>query len=268
VVWGRLSVSLVRNEQGQPQYTVIACEDITDRQKAEKALKASEQQYRLLVQSIPAVVYKGYADWSVDFFDDKIQELTGYPKADFDSRRLKWCDVIAPEDIPGIKEVAKQALATTKFYVREYRIRDKAGKIRWLQARAQIIGDAEGKMDYTSGVLFDITPQKEMEEALRTTKERLQFLLSATPAMIYSRKAEGDYTPTFVSDNVKPLLGYRPEECLQDPDFWTKNAHPDALPQAHDLLQHLFEEGYVSFEYQFRHKDGTYRWIQDGYHGP
>ncbi len=262
VAWGCLSVSLVRNEQG-PQYSVVACEDITARKKAEEALKASEEQYRLLVKSIPAVVFRGYTDCSVDFFDDKIEELTGYPKADFDSRRLKWCDVIVPEDIPAFKEAAKQALKTIRSYVREYRIRDKAGKIRWLQARVQIICDDREKIDYLTGVFFDITPQKEMEEALRATKERLQFLLSSTPAVIYSCKPEGDFPPTFVSDNITAQLGYEPEEFLREPKFWERHIHPDDLPLALSGFEQLQEKGYISYDYRFRHRDGTYRWMHD-----
>ncbi len=51
VVWGRLSVSLYRNEQGEPQFTAIACEDITERKQAETTLRESEDKYRQLFES-------------------------------------------------------------------------------------------------------------------------------------------------------------------------------------------------------------------------
>ena len=63
---------------------------LSARQRAEAASLESEEKYRLLVSKLPAIVFRGYADWSVDFFDDKIEALTGYAKDEFDARRLKW----------------------------------------------------------------------------------------------------------------------------------------------------------------------------------
>jgi len=51
-----------------------------ERQAAVAALQESEENYRMLVNNLPAVVFKGYTDWSIDFYDNKIEEFTGYQK--------------------------------------------------------------------------------------------------------------------------------------------------------------------------------------------
>jgi PAS domain S-box-containing protein len=154
----------------------VIYEDVSGRHRAQEELKRSEFKYRTLMKQIPAVVFKGYADWSVEFFDRKIEELVGYPLEEFNARHLKWSDVILEEDLPQTKEVLKQALKTTQSYVREYRIRNKNGDIRWLQSRGQIICKPDGKIDYITGVFFDITKQKETEEALQAERNRLETI--------------------------------------------------------------------------------------------
>lgn len=151
-------------------------ENRRERQRAEAALRQSEENYRLLVRQIPAVVFKGYADGSVDFFNDKIEDLTGYPKEDFDARRLKWPDLIIPEDRQEAKDQLIGALKTNRAYAREYRIRKKSGEIAWIQGMGQIFLDASGQIDFFSGVFFDITARKQTEEELRRSEQRKTIL--------------------------------------------------------------------------------------------
>jgi PAS domain S-box-containing protein len=137
-----------------------------ERRQSESELRRGEEKYRLLVKQIPAVVYKGYLDWSLECFDEKIEEITGYSQEDFNSRRLTWRDLIFPEDKEQAKELFREALKTQTFYVTEHRIKTKTGEIRWIQARNRIHLDDHGKSDYISGVFFDITERKKLEEQL------------------------------------------------------------------------------------------------------
>ena len=152
--------------------------EIRERLQAEEALRQSEQNYRLLVGSIPAVVYKGYLDWSVDFFDRKIEELTGYKKEEFDSRRLKWLDLMVQEDVPAAKNVIKRARQVGGAYYREFRIRTRDDRILWIQDRGQMIYNAKGGVEFFSGVFFDATESQRSKMALQESERRLRYLSS------------------------------------------------------------------------------------------
>jgi PAS domain S-box-containing protein len=114
----------------------------------------------------------------VEFIDDKIEELTGYPRAEFESRRMKWVDLILPEDIPAAKRDFLRGRETNGAYYREFRIRTRDGRILWLQDRGQMIFNRQGQIDYVSGVFFDASEAQRAKMALLESERRLRFLAS------------------------------------------------------------------------------------------
>jgi PAS domain S-box-containing protein len=150
--------------------------EIEERTRAEEEIRRGEEKYRLLVQNLPSIIYKGYKDWSVELFDKKIESLIGYSVDDFHSQRLKWSDLIVEEDLEAARAGFIQALRTDKSYVREYRIRTEAGNILWIQDRGHIICNDNGEIEYVSGVFFDITEQKRAEEEQALLRRRLEAL--------------------------------------------------------------------------------------------
>jgi diguanylate cyclase (GGDEF)-like protein/PAS domain S-box-containing protein len=155
--------------------------EISERERVEGELRSSEASYRLLVSQMPSVLFKGYADWSIDFFDNKVEELTGYPKEEFDARNITWSDVIVPEDLENAKEIFKRALKSHQAYVREYRIKGKSDKVLWIRERAQIICDEQGRIDYVSGVFYDITQRHEMALELKKSEEKYRLVFENAP---------------------------------------------------------------------------------------
>ena len=119
-----------------------------------------------------AVAFKGYKDGSVDYLGDQIEAITGYPRAEFNEKRKRWLDVVLEEDKPGMRTSFVQALKSDKTYNREYRIRAKNGNILWVQEWSQIICDAVGEIEYVTGILLNITDQKQTEMALLKAEER------------------------------------------------------------------------------------------------
>jgi PAS domain S-box-containing protein len=149
--------------------------EIEDRKRIEQELRESETRYRLLINNMPSIVYRGYKDWSVDFLDEKVKSLTGYGMEEFNSRKKKWSEVIIQRDLETAKKAFIQALKTNKSYLREYRIETKGGEILWIQERGQIVCDKDGEIEYVSGVFFDVTERKQLQKAI-VQREKLNTL--------------------------------------------------------------------------------------------
>ena len=201
------AVTLVTGDQ------LVIYEDVTEHHRAEAALRESEAKYRLLVSNIPAVVFRGYADWSVEFFDDKVEELTGYTKEDFNSGRIKWSDLILLDDLAESQRVFRQALKATGAYMRQYRIRHKMGHVLWIQARGQIIQDPDSRIDHVYGVFFDITKQKEIEEALRESEEHLKTIMDSIRAGVVMIDRES-LNIVDVNQYAAEMMGMTKEQLL------------------------------------------------------
>ncbi|MCG6973881.1 MAG: PAS domain S-box protein [Desulfobacterales bacterium] len=180
------------------------------RKNTEAALRESEEKYRLLVKNLPSIVYKGYDDWSVEFFDDKIERLSGYRVDQFKSKQITILDLIVYEDVASAKESFIRALKADKSYIREFRIRSRTGNIHWMQERGQIICDDTGRIEYVSGVFFDITDRKHAEQVLRQSETRLKAVFEANPDPMVVYDANG--YPLYLNPEFINVFGWSTED--------------------------------------------------------
>lgn len=171
-IWVEIRVTRI-DEAGSMVFRVNVV-NITERKLAQDALKLSEEKYRLLIDNLPDIVFKGYADGTVDFIDDKIEMLTGYAKEEFNDKSLNWLDIIVGEDLEKIKKIFITALKTNRSYVREYRIRTKTGSILWLQEGSQIVCSEDGEIDFVTGAFLNVTERKLAEEEMARLGGQLQ----------------------------------------------------------------------------------------------
>lgn len=124
-----------------------------------------------------------------------------------------------------------------------------------VESRTHELSEANQQM------LKEIAERKMAETSLSMTKTRLQYLLDSTPAVIYSCNPHGNYAIVFLSDNISKLLGYESNEFLEKSKIWIDYVHRDDLPRVLTEMPRIFESGYHSHEYRFRHKNGKYIWI-------
>ena len=220
-----------------------------------------------LLNASPAVIYCRMAsgDYEPTFVSESVSRLFGCTPREYLENPYLWRDRVHPDDVPRIADWVDRMFESDKRSI-EYRIRRPEGSYFWVEDRQQIVRDAEGKPVEIVGSWMDVTARKEAEETREKVRSRLDLLLGAAPAVVYSFAASGDFAPTFVSDNIEGMLGYRPEEYLKDAAFWRAHVHPEDLAEVEAEQARLFETGAHLSEYRFRKKDGSYCWVSDEQH--
>jgi PAS domain S-box-containing protein len=109
----------------------------------------------------------------------------------------------------------------------------------------------------------DITERKMAQEQIIKAKERLEYVLSSSAAVIFTERTSKDYGATFISENIAQLVGYDSTEFIENPGFWLEHVHPDDKERVLEEIPQIIKNGHHSYEYRFQCKDGKYIWLRD-----
>ena len=262
--WVNDEQRLIGDKEGKPLEIVGSWSDITARKAAEEAKAAAHTRLSQLLTSSPAVIYSYMAtgDFAPTFISKNISDWLGYEPSEYLENADFWRRCVHPDDFAAVEAESVQLFKKGRHTV-EYRFLKKNGTYCWVNDAQRLIRDEKGQPAEVVGSWSDITERKRAEEAAAAARDRVEHLLARSPAVIYSFKATGDYEPTFISRNVKDLLGYDPAEYLESPDFWRNRVHHNDSERILGEYSRLFAEGRLSTEYRFRKKDGSYCWISD-----
>ena len=233
--------------------------DITDRKRAEEALRKSEEKYRDLVENINEVIYSINAEGIVTYVSPSVRSFMEYTPFEIIGRHFH--EFVYREDLARMRK-SFLSILSGKSTANEYRVLSKSGEVRWARASSRPLF-VQGQLVGIHGISTDITEQKQAEEILIETRSQLEHLLGSSAVVIYRCEPSEYYPATFISQNVKRQLGYEPEDFTKNPTFWVDHIHPEDAQRILAELSQLFEKGYHRQEYRFLHKDGTYRWMYD-----
>ena len=236
----------------------------TEHQRLGEAQDIAGERLTQLLSVSPAVIYsfKASGDFAPTFISINIETLFGYAPCEYLDNPNFWRERVHPDDLQRA-ETEVTDLFKNGRHALEYRFRRKDGSYCWVNDEQYLIRDEKGEPVEIVGSWSDITARKQAEEAEDAARRRLSTLLESAPAVIYSFKASGDFAPIFVSENIKRLLGYRPDEYLENADFWRTRVHPEDVDAVEAEQAKLFEAGHHTAEYRFRKSDGTYCWVSD-----
>jgi len=161
------------NPDGSFKYTYCVFQDITEKKKAEDALKESEEKYRTLSFNIPGMIYRAGTDWSTQVITNS-EEVCGYSIDEWEHQKMDWRDLIHPDDKLGVIEGGSKLTIKPISIIQEYRIISKAGKTRWVSDHKTSFFKDDGSFYGVDGIVFDITERKQAEEKLIFAKEHAE----------------------------------------------------------------------------------------------
>jgi len=234
------------------------------RRQAQEAIRKSEAlKAAILNSALDAIITMDHMGNVIEF-NAEAERMFGNHREEAIGKKL--ADLIVP---PRLRQRHKEGLSRY-LATGESRLLGRRVEIAALRADgtefpvevtvARIVG---GEPALFTGYVRDVTERKEAEKALSAAQERLQHVVSSSPAVLFTLAVDGENTrPLWMSDNIQEMMGYTVEES-NHPDWWLTNIHPDDRERVMAALpQELFPNGRTANEYRFRHRDGDYRWIR------
>ncbi len=229
--------------------------DMTDRKRAEEAVRLSEEQFRQLADAMPQVAWRTDAAGRVQYVNRCWTDYTGLTLEESQADgRLR--DVVHPDDFDGMMRRWRESLATGREYESLLRFRRAAdGAYRWFLSRGVAATDAQGRVRHWFGTATDVEDQKRAEQSLREARDELERRVAErTAELVRSQERALQAGRLAAIGQTVTALAHEGRNALQRAHAnlsrlgWKLDGRPEELDllgrarQALDDLQRLFDD--------------------------
>ncbi|HEV8441923.1 MAG TPA: PAS domain S-box protein [Steroidobacteraceae bacterium] len=231
--------------------------DITERTRAEAALRESEQRFRTTANAAPVLIWMSGPDRRCTWFNQRWLDFVG--RAIEKELGDGWCDNLHPADFDRVLDTYHAAFDARRTYEMEYRLQRDDGAWRWLLERGTPNIGPGGDFEGFIGTCVDITEQRETVEALRESRARFKTLTESLPQMIWTCTRDG-YTD-YLSRQWLDYTGR--SESQQLGKGWLEQVHPEDRVKVEQEWSRVVGSGDTfDISFRIRRVDGVYRWFK------
>jgi two-component system, cell cycle sensor histidine kinase and response regulator CckA len=226
-------------------------QDITERRRAAESLRENQERLDLALRS----AHMGVWSWNIienkRYFDDQVCHLLGIDPATFTGAAEEFFRVVHPEDVENIREALVRTIEMDVLYEPEYRAVWPDGSIHYITSRGRLVRDDRGQALRVSGIIWDITGRRKMEEALRKSETRLREAQKIGRMGDWETDIETNALSW--SDQTYEIFGIKPVPgvTLTLDDFITR-VHPDDRLRVSDFLKETVERAVSSWQTEYR----------------
>ncbi len=250
---------------GETTFNVIL-RDVTERKRAEDALRESEQRQRAIIEAEPECVkllgptgiMRQMNPAGLTMVEaDSLEQIVGQ----------SCFAMIVSEDRPAFEQTLDRVFQGESGQL-EFGMVGLKGTPRWMDGHLVPLRNLEGRVTNALAVTRDITDRKRMEGALRESEEKYRLLIENASEVFYRLVVQNDPLhgqPAFVSWQAENLTGLHAEEFIRNPGLWIELIHPDDLSSVADATQEMARSrARVTRQYRIRHVGSAdYHWVED-----
>jgi PAS domain S-box-containing protein len=191
---------------GSIQYQTLY-NDVTDLKQAEKALRESEEKYRLIVEKSTDIIFSFNAAGEFLYISPSIKNLLGYDPNDLIGHPFQ--SLIHPDDFPILQQAIQRNIKDGSQAPggNRFRVRNASGEWRWHSTTGNAEYDANGKFEYFIAISRDITEHKKAEELLQATEQNFRNSLDGSPMGI--RIIDSERRNLYVNQEFLNIFGYK-----------------------------------------------------------
>ncbi len=231
--------------------------DITDRRRAEDALRTSEERLELAVRAAGIGIFDWHIPEGTVILTGQEERIFGMAQDSFEGTLQGWMDFVLPEDYPGLWHQLQSGMDRRDpgLYA-QYRISRTDGEIRWLEAVGKFIYDKAGTPMRAVGINVDITGRKLAGQALRESESRFRRLFESDMVGILFSDRTGVVTDA--NNAFLHLLGYTREELNAGRIRWKDITPAEYATLDEAAAQELIAKGLIApYEKEYIRKDGS-----------